>query len=227
MQLYANLNFMKDNRDNFLLTLAVMLLAGFLLLKLYDGKNLYQALKSEYDNYKAQQEEKENGKWSIARYWDFTFQYPRDWHVSLFFTNDKRETKTFAISPYPIDFTRVAYSRGIYELTIYEDPSLFDDEFWQKTQEEYLKDLEYVEPEEIDTPHGHINYYKGKEKQDTAPGQNVEVYFYKFNYPYFDSSKNQEVTGTNYLKLELLYIEDWRITEMMREMALSIKPITQ
>lgn len=218
---------MKDNRDNFLLTLAVMLLAGFLLLKLYDGKNLYQALKSEYDNYKAQQEEKENGKWSIARYWDFTFQYPRDWHVSLFFTNDKRETKTFAISPYPIDFTRVAYSRGIYELTIYEDPSLFDDEFWQKTQEEYLKDLEYVEPEEIDTPHGHINYYKGKEKQDTAPGQNVEVYFYKFNYPYFDSSKNQEVTGTNYLKLELLYIEDWRITEMMREMALSIKPITQ
>lgn len=218
---------MKDNRDNFLLTLAVMLLAGFLLLKLYDGKNLYQALKSEYESYKTQQEEKENGKWSTARYWDFTFQYPRDWHVSLFFTNDKRETKTFAISPYPIDFTRVAYSRGIYELTIYEDPELFNDEFWQKTQEEYLKDLEYVEPEEIETPYGHINYYKAKEKQDTAPGQNVEVYFYKFNYPYFDSSKNQEVTGTNYLKLELLYIEDWRITEMMREMALSIKPITQ
>ncbi len=216
---------MKDNRDSFLLTLSVMLLAGFLLLKLYDGKKLYQALKSEYESYKSSQEEKEDGEWSSARYWDFTFQYPRDWHVSLFFTNDERQTKTFAISPYPIDFTRIGYSRGIYELTIYEDPELFDDEFWQQTQEEYLKDLDLVEPEEIETAYGHINYYKGKEKQDTAPGQNVEVYFYKFNYPIFDSEKNQEVTGTTYLKLELLYIEDWRLTKMMREMALSIEPI--
>jgi len=214
---------MKDNRDSFLLTLSVMLLAGFLLLKLYDGKKLYQTLKSEYENYIAQTDESD--EWSKARYWDFTFQYPRDWHVSLFFTNDERQTKTFAISPYPIDFTRIGYSRGIYELTIYEDPELFDDEFWQQTQEEYLKDLDLVEPEEIETAYGHINYYKGKEKQDTAPGQNVEVYFYKFNYPIFDSEKNQEVTSTTYLKLELLYIEDWRLTKMMREIALSIEPI--
>lgn len=212
---------MKDkNSFYFLLTFLTMLLAGFLLFKIYDFKKTQQNLQKEYDTYKAEQENKK--EWSEARYWDFTFKYPKDWHISLFFTDDNRQTKTFAINPYPVDFTRMAFSKGFYELTIYEDPSLFDDEFWQKTQEEYLAELDFVEPEEIETPYGHIDYYKAKEKQDTAPGQNVEAYFYTLKHPAIEEGQEAKIT---YLKLELLYINDWQISEFMREIALSIKPL--
>lgn len=217
---------MKDNNTYFFITLATIALAGFLLFKIYDGKKIYQSLKSEYDSYKSEQEEKEKNKeeWSEGRYWDFTFKYPKDWHLALFFTNDERKTKTYAMSPYPIDLTRVAFSKGIYELTIYEDTSLFNDDFWKKEQENYLKELELIEPETIETEYGTINYYKAKEGQkETAPGQNVEAYFYKFNYTL--KSDKGDVKKTIYLKLELLYLEDWRITKMMREIALSIKPV--
>ena len=104
-----------------------------------DGKNIYESLKKEYETYKTEQEDKKKGReWSEARYWDFTFKYPKDWHVALFFTNDQRASKTFAMSPYPIDFTRIAYSKGDYELTIYEDPSIYNDEFWAKQKEDYF-----------------------------------------------------------------------------------------
>lgn len=212
---------MKENRTYFFLTLLTMALAFFLLFKAYDGKKIYQALRTEFDNYKSEQENKQ--EWSEARYWDFTFKYPKDWHLVLFFTNDDRQSKTYAMSPDPVNMTRMGPSKGIYELTIYEDPTLYNDEFWKKTQEDYLKTLIQIEPETINTEYGTINYYKAKEGQDNAPGQNVEAYFYKFNYTL--KSNDGDVKRTTYLKLELLYLEDWRITKMMREIAISFKPI--
>ncbi len=213
---------MKDNNNfYFLLTLLAMLLAGFLLFKIYDAKKTQQNLQKEYESYKTEQEKKE--EWAEAQYWNFAFKYPYGWHVALFFTNDSRQTKTYAISPYPINMASVGYSKGIYELTIYEDPNLFNDEFWKKTQEDYLKELDFIESREIEAPYGHINYYKAKEGQDTAPGQNVEAYFYKFTYS--DQKDGGNTQTTIYLKLELLYIEDAYLTQTMKEIALSIKPI--
>jgi len=216
---------MKENNTYFFLTLLTIILAFFLLFKAYDGKKIYEALKNEFNNYKTEQENKQKNeqKWAQAQYLDFTFKYPKDWHLALFFTNGDRTSKTYAMAPDPIDMTRMGFSKGIYELTIYEDPSIYNDEFWKKTQEDYLKELKQIEPKTIETEYGTINYYKAKEAQDTAPGQNVEAYFYKFSYNV--KSEKGDIKKTFYLKLELLYIEDWQITQMMREIALSFKPI--
>lgn len=211
---------MKENKTYFLLTILTMGLSAFLLFKIYNNKNDYKNLRNEYDSYKSEQENKQ--EWSNAKYWDLNFKYPKDWHLAIFFTDDSHATKTYAINPYPIDMTFHGYSKGIYELTIYDDTSTFNDEFWQKTQEEYLKNLEFVEPETITTQYGTINYIKAKEGLETAPGQNVEAYFYKFTYPEIIDGK--ESKRTVYLKLELLYINDFRLTKMMREIILSFKP---
>ncbi len=212
---------MKENRTYFFLALFTSILAFFLLFKIYENKKSYNSLQTEFNQYKTEQENKE--EWSEQKYWYFSFKYPKNWHLALFFTNDDRQTKTFAISPYPIDFTRIAFSKGIYEMTIYDDQSVYNDEFWKKTQEEYQKNLTLIQPETIETEYGTINYYKAKEGQMNAPGQNVEAYFYKFNHTI--KTNDGEIKRTIYIKLELLYIEDWRLTEMLRKIALSIKPI--
>lgn len=204
---------MKNNLIYFLLTLATMALAGFLLWQIYQEKQNYGRLQAEYANYKKTQEEKQ--EYATAHYLSFSFKYPLGWHLALFFSNNDT-TKTYAMSPYPINFTMIAPSRGLFELTIYEDPERFTDEFWQKEQERYLVDLDFVETEQLSTEYGEITFYKGKEKQANAPGQNVEVYFYRFT----DGEGN-----VRYLKLELLYVEDFRLTKMLRDIILSVQPL--
>ena len=212
---------MKENKTYFFLALATIILAFFLLYKIRDNKKVYQSLKAEYDNYKTQQETKQ--EWSEIRYWSFTFKYPKDWHLAIFFPNDDRTKKTYAINPFPIDMTAMGFSKGVYELTIYDDQDIYNDEYWQKEQESYLKELDQVDKEVISTEYGSINFYKGKEKQDNAIGQNVEAYFYKFNY--ILKTEKEDIKKTVYLKLEMLYLTDWRYSKMMREIATSFKPI--
>ncbi len=212
---------MKETKTYFFIALLTIVLAFFLLLKIYDGKKVYQSLKNEFDNYKSEQEKKQ--EWSEARYWNITFKYPKDWHLAIFFPNDDRTKKTYAMSPFPIDMTMMSFSKGVYELTIYNDTDLYNDEYWQKEQENYLKELDQVDKEIIPTEYGSINYYKGKEKQDNAIGQNVEAYFYKFNYTL--KTEKEDIKETIYFKLEMLYLTDWRFTKMMREIATSFKPI--
>lgn len=204
---------MKNNRIYFLIALATMALSGFLLWHIYQEQQRYARLEADYAEYKQAQAEKQ--EYATTRYFGFSFSYPLGWHLALFFSNNNT-TKTYAMSPYPINFTMTAPTRGLFELTIYEDTEKFTDVFWQKEQERYLVDLDFVETEQISTEYGQITFYKGKEKQANAPGQNVEAYFYRFT---------DREGIVRYLKFELLYVEDWRLSKMLRDISMSVQPL--